>query len=79
MSNGVEFDEDKYGLGGQMSAQQRFASPSPGMTHSGGGSKMAQWLIKKGIVKSDTGAQVVLIIIVVINIVITYFVINYFL
>jgi hypothetical protein len=76
MSNGVEFDEDKYGLAGQMSAQQRFASPQ-----AGGGSaqsKMAAWLIKKGIVQSETGAQAVLLVIVIINIAITFFVIKYF-
>lgn len=76
MSNGVEFEEDKYGLGGQMSAQQRFASPQVG--GSSVQSKMAVWLIKKGIVKSETGAQVVLLVVVVINIAITFFVIKYF-
>lgn len=75
MSNGVEFDEDKYGLAGQTSAQQRFAGPQSGRVNS----KMAQWLITKGIVKTETGAQAVLLVVVILNIIITYFVIQYFL
>lgn len=77
MSNGVEFEEDKYGLGGQMNAQQRFVPGQSGGT-SASSSKMARWLINKGIVKSDSGAQIMLIVIVIINIIVTFFVIKYF-
>lgn len=80
MSSGVEFDEDalKY-------------APRPNM-HTSSGSysvnqygtpstepRMVQWLMKKGIVKSPATAQVVLIALVVVNIVVTFIIIKYFL
>lgn len=75
MSNGVEFEEDKYGIQGKIRAQQSFVATQSGEVSS---SKMGQWLINKGFVKSSTGAQVILIIIVLINIAVTFFVIKYF-
>lgn len=40
---------------------------------------MTRWLITKGIVKSERGAQVILIFVVIVNIVITFIVIKFFL
>jgi hypothetical protein len=68
----VEFDEDKFQYGR--------TGVRPGMQNmqSGAQSGMSLWLIKKGIVKSDTGAQVVLVAIVIINILIVFLVFKYF-
>ena len=85
MSSGVEFDVD--------SAESAVHSPSRpyvGVTKSafvGGGGyapgsnepKMVQWLMKKGIVSSPKGAQMILIGLVIVNLIITYVVISYFL
>lgn len=69
----VEFDEDKFQYGP--------AGVRPGMQNiqSGAQSGMAFWLIKKGIVKSNNGAQVILIAIVLINLLIVFLVFKYFL
>ena len=75
MSNGVEFDEDRNNF-----------SPRPVMTSGGyvpgnqtsNQPKMVQWLMKKGIVKSPAIGQVILVAIVIINIIITILVVNYF-
>lgn len=80
MSSGVEFDEDqlKYAPranttpGGSFGAPGQFVTPN-------NEPRMVQWLMKKGIVKSPTAAQVILIGLVVINLIITFVVINYFL
>jgi hypothetical protein len=84
MSSGVEFDEDTFGRAVQ-------AAHKSAPVYSGGGSfgsgvninpndpKMVQWLMKKGIVKSPSAAQAVLLAVVVINLIIIYFVITYIL
>ena len=77
MSSGVEFDEDKL----------KYAPRSAGGFSGGGGytpgaenqSRMARWLMAKGIVKSPSAANAVLITLVAINIVVTFIVITYFL
>jgi hypothetical protein len=76
MSSGVEFDEDKI----------IYRRPAPGGSPSIGGgnpgrpsSGMAAWLIRKGWAKSNNSAQILLVVIVLINIIITYILIKYFL
>ena len=78
-SSGVEFDEDKLkyaprssASGGSYTPLNRYGSPNTEP-------KMVQWLMKKGIVKSPATAQIVLITLVIINIIITFVVIKYFL
>ncbi len=83
MSSGVEFDEDslKYArrpvaTGGFQSGQQY---SFPGQPVGGNEPKMVQWLMRKGIVKSPNAAQAILIGLVIVNIIITFVVIKYFL
>ena len=68
MSNGVEFDEDKYG-------QARY-SGSPKAYQSG--SKMGDWLIKKGIAKSPAAANGILVGIIIVDFIIIYVVYKFF-
>ncbi|MEN9912998.1 MAG: hypothetical protein RLY66_406 [Candidatus Parcubacteria bacterium] len=84
MSSGVEFDEDslKYArhipaAGGFQQTQQQYSFP--GQQMGGNEPKMIQWLMKKGIVKSPNMGQAILIGMVIINIIITFVVIKYFL
>lgn len=83
MSSGVQFDEDalKYsrprpavgGVSGGYSPMSQFAGPS------GNEPRMVQWLMKKGIVKSPNAGQFILVGIVIVNIIIMFIVIKYFL
>ena len=78
MSNGVEFDSD---------SGSRYA-PRPGSTlgttvpsnfsPTGNEPKMVRWLMKKGIIKSPRAGQAILIAVVIVNIIVTILVINYF-
>lgn len=70
MSN-VEFEEENAA---KYAAYQ--ASQMPGGSNSTGG--LAGWLIKKEIVKSDASAKITLIIILVVNIIITYVILKTF-
>lgn len=72
MSNGVEFEGDNAGIA------QKMQSVSPGQGSSSN-SKFGQWLMNKGIVKTESGAQTVLVAIVIMNVIITLFVIIYLL
>ena len=73
MSTGVEFEEDKIGL----SKKQQFANNSINNSYSQVG--FGGWLIRNGWAKSSGGAQIIQVIIVIINIIITYIVITRFL
>ena len=75
MASGVEFDEDNMGFrrpvpGGGFSMNKGYQSQQTGMSG---------WLMRKGWVKSNSGAQMVLIAVVVVNAVITYIIIKFFL
>lgn len=79
MSSGVEFDEDKISYG----KPRVTGSSVPGMAHMQGFSTaeqrgMAGWLMKKGWAKSPATAQTILIVIVVLNAILTFIIINYF-
>ena len=69
MSNGVEFDNDRLAAMQKMQnlGQQRSSS------------RFAQWLMDKGIANSDAAAQAILIGIVIVNFIIMFFVMKYFL
>jgi hypothetical protein len=78
MPSGVEFDEDSLtssyrrpGAPGRPSVGGVYQRPPQG--------GMTGWLIRKGWVKSNGTAQVVLIVIVIINVVATYVLIKFFL
>jgi hypothetical protein len=80
MSSGVEFEEDSFSYKPKPRLSGGPAGSSPGVPASVGNEpKMVQWLMRHGIAKSGTSAQVILIIVVIINIIITYVVIKYFL
>lgn len=78
-SSGVEFDEDKLkyapratASGGVYTPLNQYGTPSTDP-------RMVRWMIKKGIVKSPAAAQMILITLVIINLIITFIVIKYFL
>jgi hypothetical protein len=77
MAEGVEFEEDKG-----------YSKPRPGMVSPGSSGfpassenapKMVQWLIAHGLAKSASGAQAVLIGIVVVNFVVIFIIMRYLL
>lgn len=80
MSSGVEFEEDKMGYAVK---RQQFSNSQPtfvgGVGINNSDPKMIQWLMRKGIVKSSGAGQVVLIVILLLNVIITYFIIKFLL
>ena len=85
MVSGVEFDEDKIDYGGPRAIRRPSSTaggPAPAYNvaqYNARGSGMAGWLVSHGWAKSETAAQIILIVIVLINIVITYVVVKFFL
>lgn len=78
MAAGVEFEEDKniYARPAQrmsMGGMPAYGSPA-GLPVRG----FAGWLIKRGWAKSESGAQKIQVIIIIINIVVTFAIIRYF-
>lgn len=75
MSDQVQFDEDSFGMA-KTGAGQQAGVPAydPYAFSRPKASKMALWLIKHGIVKSEKGANVVLLVLVVLKILIVYYV-----
>lgn len=84
MSSGVEFEEDKFSYTPRKPSPGGF-SVSPPITATGTSTinhndpKMVQWLMKKGFATSPGAAQGILIAVIIINALITYFVISYLL
>lgn len=70
--SGVEFDADQAALIQKMQAVANNGS-------AGSSSKFAKWLMDKGIVKTDAGAKMILLGIVMINIALTVLIIIVFL
>jgi hypothetical protein len=75
MASGVEFDEDNMGFrrplpGGGFSTNKGYQQRQGGL---------AGWLIKKGWAKSNSSAQMIMIGVVIVNVIITYFLIKFFL
>ncbi len=86
MSTGVEFDEDKisYGAPRQQTysaapSSGAFGGSQPGAMINRNDPKMVQWLMKKGFARTPGAAQGILIVVILINLIITYFVISYML
>jgi hypothetical protein len=87
-SSGVEFDEDNISYGAPRQ-QQTYTAPSssgsfggglqPGVTINRNDPKMVQWLMKKGLAKSPGAAQGILVVVILLNALITYFVLSYIL
>lgn len=86
MSTGVEFEEDSFNIspthaqssGGGPTFQSPSAMYSQG--YSGGEERgMAGWLMRHGLAKSPQTAQIIMLGIVVINIIITFVALKYFL
>lgn len=78
-SSGVEFDEDKLKYAPRTASSGRSYAPMNQYGTPSTDPRMVRWLIRKGIVKSPAAAQVILITLVIINLVITFVVIKYFL
>ncbi len=79
MSEGIEFDEDKFGKpaapttsasGGVPNAT--FGQPNPPAN----APKMAQWLMRKGI-RSEHAAQAILIGVVIFNFILTFVIVKF--
>jgi hypothetical protein len=82
MASGVEFEEDSFGLSNRRSAQPAGAANSGAYARFQDASNvkgMAGWLMRKGITKSPAAAQAVLVGFIVINVIITFIAIKYFL
>lgn len=88
MSSGVEFDEDKFNYAPK---PQQSASAGPGAFQAprsstqirypdaGKQPSMVRFLMRHGLAKSAQTAQIYLVAIVIINIIITFIVIKFFL
>jgi hypothetical protein len=87
MSSGVEFDEDSFSYsakprvpGSVQGSQPNDYGGVPGYNTSNSNPHgMAGFLIRHGLAKSNNSAQIVLVAVVVLNIIITFIVIRYFL
>ncbi len=85
MASGVQFEEDSFSFDKPPSASSKATGGFEAPPNLGYGRpqlpsntpKMAQWLMKHGI-KSSRAAQAVLIVVVIINIIITFVVIKFF-
>lgn len=80
MSNGVEFEEDTFGLkrpNQTASSGGGSSSYSPANNTGDGEPAMVRWLMRRGWVKTHAGGQGVLIAIVIINIIVTFIVIKF--
>lgn len=79
MTTGVEFDEDKFSYTAQrhpvsgLSMAGQYKQPGQQVRGIGG------WLIRHGFAKSETSAQVLMVCIVILNAIITAFVIKFLL
>ncbi len=78
MSEGIQFDEDKFNY--SVKPQPNFAGTN-GQQYSASSNAtgFAGWLIKKGWVKSESAAQVVLFGVILVNIIITIVIVTIFL
>jgi hypothetical protein len=78
MSEGIQFDEDKFNY--SVKPQPNFAGTNGQQySSSSNATGLAGWLIKKGWVKSESAAQVVLFGVIGINIIITIVIIKFLL
>ncbi|MDE2038192.1 MAG: hypothetical protein KGI69_03170 [Patescibacteria group bacterium] len=80
MASGVEFDEDKAAYGG-VGRPGGIQMPSGGYSAGPAGAEpgMVRWLKAHGLAKSSRAAQGILIGVVIVNIIIMFVVIKFFL
>lgn len=76
MSSGVQFDEDKFNYSSK--PQPNVSKMNNGQSSSGG-SGLSGWLIRKGFAKSENSAQVILISVLIINVIVTFLLIYFYL
>ena len=76
MSNGVQFDEDQNSMG--MRPRNSGFSPAPAAFGQSQVPGMAGWLIKKGIIKTESGAKGFLVGVVFFDFIIAALVIYFF-
>jgi len=83
MAGGVEFEEDNFGK--KPASSPGFSSNTPHFSNYGQPAvssnvpKMIQWLMRKGVVKSESAGQWILVVIILLNFAIAYFVYKIFL
>ncbi len=84
MASGVEFDEDTIGMTGPASPIQQAQSPasflrsSPAYVDPNTVTGLKGWVLRHGFAKNSKSAEVLLLIFMVFNFVITFLVIRYF-
>ncbi len=82
MSSGVEFDEDTIGRAQRPTVAQQTPSSQGsagfGMSVNPNDPKMIQWLMRRGFARSPNAAQGILILVIILNVIITYALISYF-
>lgn len=84
MASGVEFDEDTIGMTGPLSQAQQSNNPanflrsSPAYVDPNTVTGLKGWVLRHGFAKSSKAAEVLLLIFMAFNFVITFLVIRYF-
>ncbi|GEM_PF-1360261 len=88
MSSNVQFDEDSFSYGNSSTQSARPvhstnsgpSNPSSNVSYSPvdkNAPKMSQFLMRHGLAKSDTVAQLILVAIVIINAAVAYYIFKY--
>jgi hypothetical protein len=84
MASGVEFDEDTIGMTGPASQAQQSRSPadflrsSPAYVDPNTVTGLKGWVLRHGFAKNSKSAEILLLVVMVFNFVITFLVIRYF-
>lgn len=85
MASGVEFEEDKFSykppsqVQTGFSSRPAFSAPTGQVNINRNDPKMVQWLMRKGLANSPASAQAILLVVIIINLAITYSIIKYIL
>lgn len=84
MSSGVEFDEEGSNFARPSASRNTVGSSNsrssaPQYSPTGNEPAMIRWLLRHGYVKTPTAANAVLLVLVALNILVTYFVVTNFL
>jgi hypothetical protein len=76
MASGIEFDEDKFNYSSKPQPNGSGGTSMQGRYPQREAGGIVGWLVRKGWAKSETSANIILLVVVVINIVITILVVK---
>jgi hypothetical protein len=76
MSSGIEFDEDKFNYSSKPQPNRAGGTSTQSTYPQREAGGIVGWLIRKGWAKSETSANIILLVVVVINIVVTILVVK---